>query len=112
MDRSVLWRAALLQAASVAVVGVVLGLALSRSFFQAWGWLAGPAAWIACALLTARVLGLPWAPALAGAVLAGAPSLVTVALGVHWLGAAVGVVLFALWCARLARERGLQASAV
>jgi hypothetical protein len=35
-----------------------------------------------------------------------------VAIGVHWLGAVFGVVLFALWCARLARDRGLPARAI
>jgi hypothetical protein len=53
-----------------------------------------------CAAFTARVLGLPLVPTLIGAVLAGLPSLLAVILGVHWLGAAVAVGLFALWCAR------------
>jgi hypothetical protein len=112
MDRSVLWRSAAVQAVSVALLAVALGLALPRSFFADWGWLAGPAAWIACALLTAAVVRLPAVPVLAGAALAGLPSLVTVAVGVHWLGAVFGVVLFALWCARLARDRGLPARAI
>jgi hypothetical protein len=112
VDRAVLWRAALLQAASVAVVAGALALALPTSFFVEWGWLAGPAAWMACALLTALVLRLPLASTLIGAVLAGAPSLLAVAVGVHWAGAVVGVVLFALWCARLARERALGARTV
>jgi hypothetical protein len=112
MDRSVLWRAGAVQAASVAVVAVALAIALPRSFFVDWGWLAGPAAWIACALLTAAVVRLPVLPVLAGAALAGLPSLLAVAVGVHWLGAVFGVVLFALWCARLARDRGLPARAI
>ena len=29
------------------------------------------------------------------------PSLLAVALGVHWAGAVLAVGLFALWCARL-----------
>jgi hypothetical protein len=112
MDRSVLWRAAAVQAVSVAVLSVALALALPRSFFVEWGWLAGPAAWVACALITAAVVRLPALPVLVGAALAGLPSLVAVAIGVHWLGAVVGVVLFALWCARLARDRGLPARAI
>jgi hypothetical protein len=112
MDRSVLWRAAAVQGLAVAVLSAALGAALPRSFFVDWGWLAGPAAWIACALVTAAVLRLPAVPVLAGAALAGLPSLVAVAIGVHWLGAVFGVLLFALWCARLARDRGLTARAV
>ncbi len=112
MDRSVFWRAALVQALSVALSSAALALALPHSFFERWGWLAGPGAWTACALLTAVVLRLPALGVLAGAALAGLPSLMAVVLGVHWLGAALAVALFALWCARLARDRELVASAV
>jgi len=42
---------------------------------------------------------------LAGAALAGIPSLITVVIGVHWLGAPFAVALFAYWCARLAGSR-------
>ncbi len=112
MDRTALWRAAVVQAASVAVLAVALALALPTSFFEDWGWLAGPGAWLSCAALTARVVGVPVAPALLGACLAGLPSLVAVATGVHWLGAVLGVPLFALWCARLARDRLLAVESV
>jgi hypothetical protein len=111
MDHSVLWRAALVQALAVAVLSIALAIALPHSFFEDWGWLAGPGAWMACALVTARVVGLPIAGTLLGAALAGLPSLLAVVLGVHWLGAVVAVGIFALWCARLARDRGLAARA-
>jgi hypothetical protein len=112
MDRSVLWRAALVQGLAVAVLSVALAIALPHSFFEDWGWLAGPAAWVVCAIVTARLVGLPIAGTLVGAALAGLPSLVAVILGVHWLGAVLAITLFALWCARLARDRGLTARAV
>lgn len=105
MDRSVAWRAALLQAAAITVVALALGAALPRSFFLEWGWAAGPGAWLACAALTARVLRLPLLPALLGAGLAGLPSLVGVVLDQHWAGAPVGVLLFAVWCGWLAGRR-------
>jgi hypothetical protein len=111
VDRSVLWRAALVQASAVAVLSIALAIAVPHSFFEDWGWLAGPAAWIVCALVTARVVGLPIAGTLVGAALAGLPSILAVVVGVHWLGAVLAIVLFALWCARLARERGLAARA-
>ncbi len=112
VDRTVFWRAAVAQAAAVAVLAVALALALPTSFFEDWGWLAGPSAWLACAALTARLVAVPVAPALLGACLAGVPSLVAVATGVHWLGAVIGVPLFALWCARLARDRVLAVESV
>lgn len=101
MDTAILWRAALLQLIAVAVLSIALALALPKSFFEDWGWLSGPAAWMLCASFTARVLGLPLGPTLLGAVLAGLPSLLAVVLGVHWAGAVLAVALFALWCARL-----------
>ena len=112
MDRTILWRAALVQALSVAAIAVVLGLALPRSFFVSWGWLAGPAVWAACALVTARVVRLPWLGTLIGAALAGIPALIGVVSGVHWLGTALGIAVFAVWCARLARERSIPARIV
>ena len=45
VDRSVLWRAALVQALAVAVLSIALAVALPHSFFEDWGWLAGPGAW-------------------------------------------------------------------
>jgi hypothetical protein len=104
MDGSVAWRAALIMGVSVAVVALVLGAALSREFFEDYGWAAGPGAWAACALLTARVLRLPALAVLVGAALAGLPGLLGVIAGVHWLGPPLGVVLFGLWCGRLAAE--------
>ena len=102
MDVPTLWRAALLQLAAVALLSIALALALPHSFFEDWGWLAGPASWMLCAAFTARVLRLPLGRALLGAALAGLPSLLAVLLDLHWAGAALAVGLFALWCARLA----------
>jgi hypothetical protein len=107
MDTAILWRAALLQLVAVAVLSLALGLALPHSFFEDYGWIAGPGSWMLCAAFTARVLRLPLAPTLLGAVLAGLPSLLAVLIGLHWLGAIVAVGLFALWCARLPRAEAL-----
>src|SRR3954447_4102990 len=98
MDRSVLWRAALLQALALTAVALVLGALLDREFFVSWGWLAGPGAWGGCALFTGAVLKLPAGPVLAGAALAGIPSLIGVLLDQHWLGAPLAVANFAAWC--------------
>src|SRR3954464_2021940 len=112
MERRTAVRAGLGQAAGVAGVSIILAIALPHSFFEDWGWLVGPGAWLACAAVVARVLGLPLAAALIGAALAGLPSVLAVVAGVHWLGAAVAVVLWALWCGRLAVERRLAAEAI
>jgi hypothetical protein len=101
LDRSLALRAGLIQLAAVAAISVVLAIALPHSFFEDWGWLSGPGAWIVCALITATALRLPPATTLLGAVLAGLPSLLAVVVGLHWLGALVAIGLFALWCGRL-----------
>jgi hypothetical protein len=105
MNRSIAWRAAMLQALLVAAAALILGAALSRAWFQSWGWLAGPGTWALCALLVAAMLGLRALPVLAGAAAAGIPSLVAVLLGAHWAGAPLAVALFALWCGRVAARR-------
>ena len=112
MDRTVLWKAALTQLLAVGALSVVFALLLPHSFFDDWGWLTGPAAWLVCSLVTARVLALPWAPVLIGAAIAGLPSVVFVIVGLHWLGALCAVAVFAVWCARVARDRGFTARAV
>jgi hypothetical protein len=101
MDVPTLWRAALLQLVAVALLSIALGLALPHSFFEDWGWIAGPVSWMLCAAFTARMLRLPPGPTLLGAALAGLPSIVAVIVGLHWAGAVLAVGLFALWCGRL-----------
>ncbi|HTR74238.1 MAG TPA: hypothetical protein VMH33_03135 [Solirubrobacterales bacterium] len=104
MDTTVLWRSALVQLVAVAVFSIVLAILLPHSFFDTWGWVTGPLAWLLCAAFTARVLGLPAGNTLLGAVLAGLPSIVFVLIGAHWAGSVVAIALFALWCARAPRR--------
>jgi hypothetical protein len=103
MDSAILWRVAVVQAVAVVVLSLALGLLLPHSFFEALGWLVGPASWMLCAWFTARLVGLPVPPVLIRAALVGVPSLLFVVLGLHWLGALVAVALLAAWCARLPR---------
>jgi hypothetical protein len=91
VSRSLLIRSAILQTLLVGALSAVLALSLGNRFFAHWGWLVGPIAWL--------VLSLPPRRILVGAVLAGLPSIAAVAVGLHWLGDVVAIVLFALWCA-------------
>jgi len=100
MRFEVFWRVAVVQLAAVALLSILLAIVFSHGFFVDWGWLAGPASWLLCAWLTARVVGLAPGPTLIGAVLAGLVSLLAVLVGLHWLGALVAVGLLAAWCAR------------
>jgi len=103
VDTAILWRVAVVQALAVTALSLLLGLLLPHGFFEDWGWLTGPIAWLLCAWFTARFVGLPEAPVLVRAALAGIPSLLFVFVGLHWLGALVAVAIFALWCATLPR---------
>jgi hypothetical protein len=103
VDSEILWRVAVVQAVAVAVISLVLGLMLPDSFFESLGWLVGPGVWMGCAWFTARFVGLPVAPVLVRAALAGLVSLLFVLVGLHWLGAAVAVAVLAASCARLPR---------
>jgi hypothetical protein len=103
MDSAILWRVAVVQLLAVLVLSLVLGALFSHGFFESWGWLVGPLAWIGCAWLTAAVVGLPPAPVLVRAAGAGIVSALFVIVGLHWLGALVAIGIFAALCARLQR---------
>jgi hypothetical protein len=103
VDSEILWRVAAVQAVAVAALSILLALIFSHGFFESWGWLVGPLAWMGCAWLTARVVGLPEAPVLVRAVGAGLVSALFVLVGLHWVGAIVAIAIFAAWCAYLPR---------
>ena len=100
MDRSLALRAAGVQLLAVAVLALATGLSLPHSFFEDWGWLVGPAAWMLAAAITARVLHLELRGTLIGAALAGIPSGLATLIGLHWLGALLAIAVFAIWCGR------------
>jgi hypothetical protein len=108
MSLPTFWRAASIQLLAVLLLAGALGAALPHSFFEDWGWITGPASWLLCAAVTSWFLRLPVGLVLLGAVLAGLPSLLAVLVGLHWAGALLAVVLFALRCswlrAQLLRE--------
>ena len=111
IDRKTALRGGLIQLVFVAVLGVILGVTLPHDFFESWGWLAGPAAWLICAAATGALLRLSVPMTLLGAVLAGIPSALATLTGVHWLGVVVGTFLFGLWCGWLSmREAAAEAA--
>jgi hypothetical protein len=97
--------AAVVQVVLVMATALVLALLLPKSFFESWGWLSGPVAWLVCAAITALILKLDLPRAIFGAALVGIPSVVFVILGLHWLGALVAAALFGVWCGRYAARR-------
>jgi hypothetical protein len=108
MRVEVFWRVGVVQLVSVAVLSLLLAIVFSHGFFESWGWFVGPATWLGCAWLTARVVGLDPVPTLMQAVFAGVVSVIFVLIGLHWLGALVAVGLFAYLCARDTRANSLR----
>lgn len=99
------FKALLVQALGVGILGAATGLAFSHAFFEDWGWIIGPVAWMVAATVTALVLRLPLPATLLGAILAGIPSAALTAAGLHWAGAVVAILLFAGWCAGVGGRR-------
>ena len=112
MSVPTLWRAALVQTIAVAALSIALAAIAPEDFFDDWGWLVGPVAWLSSAALTATVLKLPLPQALTGAIAAGLVSAVFVVAGAHWLGGVCAIAVFAVWCARLRVDPELPAEIV
>jgi hypothetical protein len=99
VDRSILWRAALVQTAAVAVLFAALAVSLPHSFFVDYGAVAGPAGWIAASLVTMLALRLSLRTvALASAVSGGLAALLGAAVS-HAVSLPVAVGAFAVICA-------------
>jgi hypothetical protein len=93
------WKTLGVQAAAVAVLfAVLLALPLGEDFFEDWGFIAGPIAWLACAIVTARVLPLPLAYALFSAVAGGAAGVIVLLAASHLAGMAAALLVFAASC--------------
>ena len=100
MDKALFWRAALIQAAAIAVLsGILIALPLGDDFFDDYGIVVGPIAWIACSVITALILKLPWSLALFAAVAGGvAGGVATLGGAKHWMGVIIALAVFAACC--------------
>jgi len=92
------WRSLLVQGAIVAVLFSVLALLLPDDFFDDWGFLVGPLAWIACSLFTARLLPLPLSFVLFAALAGGVAATIVLLVVNHWAGLIAGLLVFAASC--------------
>ena len=111
MDRSILWRAALVQTLAVGVLFAVLALTLPHSFFEDWGALVGPAGWIAASLVTMRVLSLSLKRVALASAVAGVLAALIGAVAEHAVSLPVAVLVFALICAARPAPRPARATA-
>lgn len=97
MDRSLLWRAALVQALAVGLLFALLVLApLPEGFFRDNGAAIGPAAWVLASLVAGRVLGLALRHTLLAALVGGLAAGALGALAGHTAGLVAGITVFAM----------------
>lgn len=105
MNTTILPRAAGIQLLLIGVLFAVLALTVPRSFFTQHGAVVGPLAWVACSLVTGRLLKLGLArlalATLAGGLTAGAVG----ALVDHVVSLPVAIAVFAAVCAAEPRRQ-------
>src|SRR3954452_13943058 len=98
------WRAAGVQAALVGALFAVLAIALPHSFFESWGYLVGPLAWLGCSAGTGAIVRLP-VPLVALSALASGVAAALVGLAVsHLVSLPVAVGVFAASCSHYRRS--------
>ena len=84
MNSRLFWKSLAVQAAAVLVLfGVLVALPLPDDFFEDFGFIVGPLAWIACSVLTARVVQIPLAFALFAAVAGGVAGTIVLVVASH-----------------------------
>ena len=110
MNARLFWKALVVQAVVVAIPFAILGLALDEDFFEDWGWVVGPVVWLACSLVTARILDIPRAYVLFAAVAGGVAGEIVMLVASHWAGMVAALLVFAASCGsydpRLEAEAG------
>jgi hypothetical protein len=92
------WKSLAVQAIVLAIPFAVLAATLDESFFEDWGWVAGPAVWLVCSVATARILSLPLGYVLFSAVAGGVAGAIVFLVASHWAGMAAGLLVFAASC--------------
>ncbi len=98
MNARLFWKSLVVQAVAVAIPFAILGAALDRDFFEDWGWAVGPVVWLACSVVTARVLALPLGYVLFSAVAGGVAGLLVMLATSHLPGIGAALLVFAASC--------------
>ena len=98
MNARLFWKALIVQFIVVAIPFAILGLALDEDFFENWGWLVGPVIWLACSVVTGRILKLPLAYVLFSAVAGGVAGLLVMLATSHLPGLIAALLVFSASC--------------
>jgi hypothetical protein len=106
VDKGLFLRSLGVQTLAVGLLFLVLVvLPLGDDFFEDYGWFTGPVAWIACSLLTARVLTLPAGLVLFAALAGGVAGALVALATSHTVGLVISLLVFAASCAGYDPER-------
>jgi hypothetical protein len=92
------WKAFVVQLIVVAIPFAILDLTLSHDFFEDWGRLVGPVIWLACSLVTGRILSLPVTYVLFSAVAGGVAGLLVMLATSHTPGLVAALLVFSASC--------------
>jgi len=111
VDRGIFFRALAVQTLLVGLLFAMLALALPKSFFEDYGWATGPAAWIVCSILTARILALPAGLVLFAALAGGVAGFLVSLAASHAAGLVVSLLVFAASCGGYEPEADTDADA-
>ena len=98
MNARLFWKSLAAQAVVVLVPFGLLDLALDRDFFESWGWAVGPIVWLACSVVTARILRMPLGYVLFSALAGGVAGLVVFLATSHFPGMIAALLVFAASC--------------
>jgi hypothetical protein len=99
VNAGLFWRSLAVQAVAVTVLfGILVALPLPHHFFDDYGWLVGPLAWIACSFVTARVLSLPLGYVMFSALAGGVAGTIVLLAANHLAGMVAGLLVFAASC--------------
>ncbi len=106
MDRGLFLRSLAVQALAVAAVfAVLVALPLGGDFFEDYGIVTGPVAWVACSAVTARLLSLPIGLALFAALAGGVAGALVALVTSHTVGLVIGLLVFGASCGGYDPER-------
>jgi hypothetical protein len=99
VNTGLFWRVLAVQALAIAVLFAILGLSIPHHVFDDYGFAIGPVAWVACSLVTGRVLSLPLGFVLFAALAGGVAATIVLIVANHWAGLVAGTLVFAASCA-------------
>jgi hypothetical protein len=95
VNSRVFWRAAAVQLVVVAIPFAILAVTVSHRFFDDYGFAVGPVLWVACSLVSGRILGLPLQLALLCAAAGGVATVLVLLVFGHEVGIVAGIAVFA-----------------